>query len=122
MELMMIIRWDFRVFGLSGLLVICGRENRLPLQPFVREPVLRRLHPAAGRRHLTVRILEDATAVPFPESGCKARMKPEWCHCQGILPGEVFERWSAVVSEAAISAGDLVYCLYGDCWRTKAKA
>ncbi|XP_031483857.1 E3 ubiquitin-protein ligase RSL1-like [Nymphaea colorata] len=65
------------------------------------------------RQHLTVRIQENASRVRCPESGCKAEIDPEWC--QGMVPGQVFERWSAVLSESAISAENRVYCPYGDC-------
>ncbi|KAF3795896.1 putative E3 ubiquitin-protein ligase [Nymphaea thermarum] len=65
------------------------------------------------RQHLTVRIQENASRVRCPESGCKAEIDPEWC--QGIVPDQVFERWSAVLSESAISAENRVYCPYGDC-------
>ncbi|CAN6461496.1 unnamed protein product [Victoria cruziana] len=65
------------------------------------------------RRHLTVRIQENATRVRCPEAGCKSSIDAECC--QSIVPVHVFERWSAVLSESAISARNRIYCPFRDC-------
>ncbi|ERM96071.1 hypothetical protein AMTR_s00129p00115880 [Amborella trichopoda] len=64
-------------------------------------------------KHIASKLQENLTLIECPVPSCKQVIEIE--SCMPFLPKEVFERWSAVLSEATILGSNKYYCPFEDC-------